>query len=73
MIPFFQWAMKTLQSPVAIHFFLAVFWTNVHTCVNRLIKEMKGKYTLKILQGLRDYRPPEDSASHPGGIPHNVS
>ena len=34
---YLQVAMKTLQSPVAIYYFLGVFWTNVNTCMNRLL------------------------------------
>ena len=31
----FQRAMMGLKSPVGLYWFNAVFWTNVHTCLNR--------------------------------------
>ena len=37
MLYYLQVAMKALQSPVAIYYFLGVFWTNVNTCLNRLL------------------------------------
>ena len=32
-----QRAMKSLGSPVAIYWFVAVFWANVRMCINRCL------------------------------------